>query len=146
MDPSDNQEDRSEVNQDVWKKFGRGNEVGNMLYGIYGAGKKPQIAYPAVKTKKRPTPAEELKMPKEGLTCPQKTVIEYPDLPSKPHRKFHAVDFIPRKKHEDEIQKEISKEKNKPLVCYGKRGQDRGKMIEELQEIYQFGDRKMLDA
>ena len=23
-------------NAEIWKKFGRGNEVGNMLYGMYG--------------------------------------------------------------------------------------------------------------
>jgi hypothetical protein len=31
---------------------------------MYGSKQKPKIAYPALKTKKKPTPAEELKMPK----------------------------------------------------------------------------------
>jgi len=53
-------------NQELWKKFGRGNDVGNMLYSMYSAKDKPKINYPAVKTKKKPTPAEELKMGKNG--------------------------------------------------------------------------------
>lgn len=54
--------------------------MGNLLYGMYGSKAKPKISYPTVKTKKKPTPAEELKMSKnvEGA-CPQKTVIEYPE-------------------------------------------------------------------
>ena len=42
------------------------------------------------------------------------------------------VDFIPKKKNEEEIMAEINKEKNKPLVSYGRRGQDRAQMIEDL--------------
>lgn len=58
-------------NQDVWKKFGRGNEVGNMLFSLYSAKEKPVIQYPQIKTKKKPTPAEELKMGKNNeKKCP----------------------------------------------------------------------------
>ena len=32
------------------------------------------------------------------------------------------------------------------MVCHGKRGVDRNKMIEELQEIHRFGDKKHLEA
>ena len=46
--------------------------------------------------------------------------------------KYHPVDFIPRKKHEEEIQVEINKMRNQRAVAYGKRGVDRSKMIEEL--------------
>ena len=85
-------------------------------------------------------------MPKniEGA-CPQKTQIEYPELPRKKY-KYHMVDFIPRKKNEEEIMSYINKEKNKPLVSYGKRGVDRAQMIEDLQEINRFGDKKHLEA
>jgi hypothetical protein len=76
---------------------------------MYGAKKKPQISYPSVKTKKKPTPAEELKMGKSGGPCPQKTAIEYPEMPRRAYRKFHAVDFIPRKKNEGVIQAELDK-------------------------------------
>lgn len=141
----ENEPPNNEINQDLWKKFGRGNDVGNMLYGIYGSRAKPKINYPSVKTKKKPTPAEESKLPKNNGPCPQKTEIEYPEMPRK-YRKFHAVDFIPRKRHEEEIMAEIKTEQSKPLVCHGKRGQNRGKMIEELQEINTFGDKKLMEA
>jgi hypothetical protein len=55
------------------------------------------------------------------------------------------VDFIPKKRHEVDILDEIDKEKRKPAVPYGKRGVDRGRMIEELQEINRFGDKKHLE-
>ena len=71
-------------------------------------------------------------------------MIDYPDLPRKQY-KFHAVDFIPKKRHEDDIMHELDKERRKPLVSYGKRGVDRNAMIEELQEIHRFGDKKVMD-
>ena len=138
-------DDQGNENEELWKKFGRGNEVGNMLYSMYSQKQKPKINYPAVKTKKKPTPAEELKMGKAKGPCPQKAVIEYPDMPSKSKYKFHPVDFIPRKKHGDEILGELEKEKNKPPVAYGKRPQNREAMIEELQEIHRFGDKRQMD-
>ena len=91
------------INRDVWKKFGRGNEIGNMLYGMYAAKDKPKINYPKPKGKKRPPPEVEQAMSKVGKPCPQKTEIEYPELNNRPRRKFHMVDFIPRKVHEAEI-------------------------------------------
>jgi len=52
-------------NTDLYKNFGRENEVGKLLYGMYGANKqKPTVYYPPVKTKAR---TEEIKEPKP---CP----------------------------------------------------------------------------
>ena len=73
-------------------------------------------------------------------------MIEYPEMPRRNYRKFHPVDFIPRKVHEDKIMAELEVEKRKKAVAYGKRGVDRARMIEELQEINRFGDKKHLDA
>lgn len=67
-------------------------------------------------------------------------------MPRKKGYKYSAVDFIPRKRHEEEILTEIEAMKKKPAVAYGKRGVDRNRMIEELQEINRFGDKKHLDA
>lgn len=75
--------------------------------------------------------AEEQKMGGAKGPCPQKAEIEYPE-PARRRYKYHAVDFIPKKKHEMDIMPEIEKERNKPLVCYGQRGKNRGNMIEEL--------------
>ena len=47
---------------------------------------------------------------------------------------------------DDRLLDEIEKEKRKPLVAYGKRGVNRANMIEELQEINRFGDKKHLEA
>ena len=112
---------------------------------MYGQKEKPKINYPKLKTKKKPTVAEELKMGKDHGPCPQKTVIDYPDMPRKQH-KYHPVDFIPRKRHEEDIMFELDKERRKPAVAYGTRGKDRSKMIEDLQEIHRFGDKRIMDA
>ena len=72
-------------------------------------------------------------------------MIEYPDMPRHSKYKFHAVDFIPRKVHEQDIMPKLEADKRKKAVAYGARGQDRNKMIEELQEIHRFGDKKMMD-
>jgi len=116
-----------------------------MLYGMYGAKEKPKFVYPPLRQKKKPTPAEEAKMPKEPAPCPQKTVINYPEMGKKGKYKYHAVDFIPRKKHADESQGEIDEMKKRRAVAYGPRGRDRNRMIEELQEIQRYGDKKKMD-
>ena len=72
-------------------------------------------------------------------------MIEYPDIGKKSKYKFHAVDFIPRKKHEEEISSELDKMRKQKAVAYGARGRDRNKTIEELQEINRFGDKKRLE-
>lgn len=51
-------------NSQLYKQFGRENDVGKLLYGMYAQKQKPQIYYPPVKTKAR---AEE---PKEMKPCP----------------------------------------------------------------------------
>ena len=58
--------DGSEVNNSsLYKVFGRENETGKLLYGLYAAKNKPKISYPPVKTKVRgSTP------PKEKKACP----------------------------------------------------------------------------
>ena len=130
----------SEVdNKNLYKKFGRENEVGKMLYGMYAQKEKPKIYYPPVKTKVRGnTP------PKEEKNCPQKTVIDYPEMPRKSKFKYAPIDFVPRRKPGEEINAELETEKRKPVAGPpGKAGRDRGKMIENLQERIQFED---LDA
>ena len=113
-------------NTDLYKNFGRENEVGKMLYGMYGANKqKPQGYYPPVKTKKR---TEEVKQAKP---CPQKTQIEYPEMPRKNKFKYNPIDFVPRRKAGDVIQAETAMEKAKPLgKGPGGVGVNRAAMIE----------------
>ena len=54
-------------NKELYKKFGRENEVGKLLYGMYAQKEKPKVYYPPVKTKVRGS------TPKEEKKCPQKT-------------------------------------------------------------------------
>ena len=98
---------------------------------MYSAKEKPKIYYPPVKTKPR---AEE---PKPEKKCPQKAQIEYPDpKPHKPSKKYHPIDFVPKRKPAEEIQYELMQEMNKPLVAPGKRGVNRKQLINDLQERF----------
>lgn len=65
-DPDGYGDERPDVdNKDLYKKFGRENDVGKLLYGMYAQKEKPKIYYPPVKTKVRGnTP------PKEEKKCP----------------------------------------------------------------------------
>lgn len=123
-------EDQPSVdNTDMYKKFGRESEVGKMLYGLYAQKQKPKVNYPALKTKPRP-----IEQPREVKPCPQKTVIEYPQEPL-PDRKYHMIDFVPKRKAGAEILTEIDNQKRKPLGrAPGKMPQDRRALIEDLQE------------
>ena len=57
--------DEGPDNKDLYKKFGRENDVGKLLYGMYAQKEKPKVYYPPVKTKVRGnTP------PKEEKKCP----------------------------------------------------------------------------
>lgn len=93
--------------KDLWKEFGRETAAGKELYALYSATNKTKINYPAVKTKKR------VEAPKEEKKCPQKTEIEYPELPRKGMKAYHAVDYIPKRRNKDEILDEIEYEQNK---------------------------------
>eukprot|EP00347_Sterkiella_histriomuscorum_P010966 403374256 len=128
-------------NGELWKKFGRENDVGKMLYSMYSVKEKPKVHYPPVKTKPRP-----IEQPKEEKKCPQKAAIEYPEIKSnRPRKKYHPIDFVPKRKGVDEIQYEMQQEYNKPLVAPGKRGVDRKELINDLQERFQFKDKAEID-
>ena len=71
MEQSKYSEQSGSSNNTLYKQFGRESDVGKMLYSMYAAREKPQIKYPAVKTKQRVT-----SVPKEEKPCPQKQVIE----------------------------------------------------------------------
>ena len=64
---------------------------------MYAQKEKPKIYYPPVKQKMRGG------SPKEQKPCPQKTIIEYPEMPQKNRHKFAPIDFVPRRKPGEEI-------------------------------------------
>lgn len=137
--------DPTASNTKLWKQFGRETDVGKMLFSLYSAPEKPKINYPAVKTRPR---GESVGPPMEEKKCPQKTVIEYPEPQQKPRKKYHAIDFIPRRKGADEIQAEIeeSQKHRRMMLPPGKKGVDRKGMINDLQERFQFKNKEELDA
>ena len=76
--------------------------MGKMLFSMYSAKEKPKVYYPPVKTKPR------VEKPKEEKKCPQKAQIDYPEIkPNRPMKKYHPIDFVPKRKAADEIQYEI---------------------------------------
>ena len=96
----EDQAESSTSNTKLWKQFGRETDVGKMLFSLYSAPEKPKINYPPVKTKPR---SESMGVPQEEKKCPQKTVIDYPEPVRKAGKKYHPIDFVPRRKAADEI-------------------------------------------
>lgn len=39
--------------------------------------------------------------------CPQKTAIDYPEMPVSTGTKYHPIDFVPKRKAESVIRQEI---------------------------------------
>ena len=115
-----------------------------MLFSLYSAPEKPKINYPPVKTRPR---GSSVGPPIEEKKCPQKTIIEYPEPVRKAGKKYHAVDFIPRRRPGEEIQAEMEEEmRRRPnLLPPGKRGVNRKQMINDLQERFQFKNKEELD-
>ena len=109
---------------------------------MYAQREKPKVYYPPVKTKPRTAQTKEVK------PCPQKTVIEYPEMPRKNKYKFNPIDFVPRRKNGDLIKSEIDSEKrsNMGRVGPGTKGVDRQAMINDLQEHQQFENKAAMDA
>lgn len=66
--------------------------------------------------------------------------------PSRPRKKYHPIDFVPKRKGAEEIQSEIQRELNRPLVAPGKKGTNRKEIITDLQERFQFKDKAEIDA
>ena len=61
-------------------------------------------------------------------------MIEYPEPVRKGGKKYHAIDFVPRRKQGDEIIAEMETEKaRRPMMLPpGKKGQNRKQMINDL--------------
>ena len=133
------------ANTKLWKQFGRETDVGKMLFSMYAAPEKVKINYPPVKTRARNS---SVGPPQEERKCPQKTIIEYPEAQHKARKKYHAVDFIPKRRPGEEIQAQMEEDMRKRpmLLPPGKRGVDRKQMINNLQERFQFKNKEELDA
>ena len=97
----------------LWKDVGRDTEAGKLLFNLYPPSKK--INYPAPKMKSKSVLQKEEEEKKRGgkkkKACPQKAEIDYPAPQGPKRRKFHMIDFVPRKKNEKVIQHEMAKGK-----------------------------------
>lgn len=70
---------------------------------------------------------------------PQKTVIEYPDLPQPERPVFHPVDFIPKRKNESVIRKQIEEYyEHRARNVPANRGVDRANLVKKLQEKFKM--------
>ena len=122
----------------LWKDFGRETEAGKLLFALYKVKNKPEVYYPPVKTKKKPLPFEETRSKPA-----EKPKVDYP-APKKPRtRKFHPIDFVPRRKHHDEIQLEINAQPRTGPVPPA-RGVNRDTLKQDLQEKFQFAEGRAL--
>ncbi|CAI2377382.1 unnamed protein product [Moneuplotes crassus] len=121
----------------LWKDVGRDTEAGKLLFNLYPPSSK--VSYPTVKKKSKQTLAKEEEEKKRGgkkkMACPQKAEVEYPKLPAPKRRKWHMIDFVPRKKNEKVIKTELDKGKG---VVKPRPGVDRKRMIDDLQDKFQF--------
>ena len=69
------------------------------------------------------------------------TQIEYPEEQHRGGKKYHPVDFIPKRKAGEVILGEIEDEKAKPLGrAPGALPQDRGAKIRDMQDKFEFRD------
>jgi len=126
----------TEKNTELWKVFGRESEAGKLLFSLYRNGKPPKIDYP--KPKQKPKTAMSTESQRIVKPCPQKTLINYPEMPKPVEKKIHAVDLIPKRKNQVDIQKEIDDFKNNPIIPENK-GKNRADMVEKLQAKFKKG-------
>lgn len=121
----------------LWKEFGRDTEAGKALFNLYPPSNK--VSYPTVKKKSSVTLKREEEEKKRGgkkkMPCPQKAEIEVPQPKGPKRKKYHMIDFVPRKKNEKVIQGEISAGNR---VVKPHPGMDRKRMIDDLQDKFQF--------
>ncbi|KRX02156.1 hypothetical protein PPERSA_06351 [Pseudocohnilembus persalinus] len=129
----DEEKELDEEMKNMWKTFGRETGAGKALFSLYKSNQPAKINYPKVKTKVREAEVKPVKK------CPQKTVIEYPEIKKAPKFKFHQIDFVMRRKPEWQIKMEIDKFLKQKYVPLN-RGKDRQKMVKDLQK--QFKDER----
>jgi hypothetical protein len=133
---ADNDSVATEKNNELWKVFGRESEAGKLLFSLYRNGKPPKIDYP--KPKMKPKTAVSMESQRIVKPCPQKTMINYPELPKPVEKKIHAVDLIPKRKNVIDIQREMDDFKKNPIIPENK-GKNRADMVEKLQAKFKKG-------
>ena len=137
----------------MWKEFGKQTQAGKLLYDIYGVRYRPEkfVSYPKLNVKSKEQIEEEKK---KGQGIPNNnnkeatSKISYPDLRKKySNHEFHKIDFVPKRKKEEQIKQEISAIKteiNKRTTSVRAPVRNRNEMISNLQENFQFQERTVM--
>jgi hypothetical protein len=134
----------------IWKEFGKNSEAGKLLYELYGVRYQPKINYPSQIKKKSQT---EIK--KEGAIDQKRRhsidirkrmqAYDYPkvEIQRKTYN-FAKIDFVPKRKSQQEIQKELNIIKNSIVPPKQTKFKSRKEEIEKMQEKFQFDERTIL--
>lgn len=124
--------------ENLWKMCGRDTEAGRIMYKFYGSHYKPDLKYPKVRTKSTAQLQQE-KLTKTATKkpCPQRAKVDYPSLKPQPEKTNDAIRYVPKRKSKAVIDKEMAEMRRVPMLP-PQPGQDRARMIDELQEKYQF--------
>lgn len=127
----------------MWKVFGMETTLGKKFYNMYNKKSKnnTKIKYPKLKKKRKNINKENIQTNKK---CPQKTKIYYPPLSYKTEKKkFHKIDMIPKRKNKKEIQIDMKNNYKREKPSDLKEGNDREKMINDLQEKFSFKNKNL---
>lgn len=127
----------------VWKEFGKHSEAGKLLYELYGVRYRPDkyVNYPKLKLKIKEEKEKQIKVSAFKEAAKK---IDY-SLPHKPvYSQFSKLDFIPKRKKETAIKKELESIKSSMKPIQSGIVVNRKKQIERLQDNFQFQERTVM--
>ena len=144
----------------VWKEFGKNTEAGKLLYNIYGVNYKPEnhINYPKL-VMKTPEMKERERLEKERIKqeranrlikATQKIDYSQGLRHYQPQRynPYGQVDFMPHRKNQKQIQREIDYMKNqmnaKKVYVNSKPFESREAKIAKLQDRFEYQERTVM--
>ena len=144
----------------VWKEFGKNTEAGKLLYNIYGVKYRPEnhINYPKL-IMKTPEMRERERLEKERIKqeranrlikATQKIDYNQGLRHYQPQRynPYGQVDFIPHRKNQQQIQKELDLMKyqmnSKKAYANSKPFESREAKIEKLQNKFEYQERTVM--
>ena len=144
----------------VWKEFGKNTEAGKLLYNIYGVKYRPEkhINYPKLIMKtpemreKERLERERIKQERANRLIKATQKIDYNQglrhyQPPR-YNPYGQVDFIPHRKNQQQIQRELDLMKNqmnsKKAYANSKPFESRQAQIEKLQNKFEYQERTVM--
>ena len=144
----------------IWKEFGKNTEAGKLLYNIYGVKYRPEnhINYPKLimKTpemrKKEKMEQERLKQERANRLMKATQKIDYNQglrhYPPKRYNPYGQVDYLPHRKNQKQIQKELDYMKNqmntKKVYANSQPFESRESKIAKLQNKFEYQERTVM--